>query len=212
MWAVSSARKTCPTICSRATSQLRYPDANPPAEIEMCLLSLEAWSLLFIDAARAPAQIDTISLRWAFTTRSLQIEVRIRRRLWHFSRYELPERLWSFVTSSFKVHLQVDLWWSTRTLWVTGGRVMRKCTKMCMNWLERNGLCDYLSAPRTAYFSCHFQSFRFTSEGPFYGCMLFLLFLIKRKYWCLPDLLIVATEKFMGYVSFSEVASELSPT
>lgn len=30
---------------SRATSQLRYPDANPPAKVEMCLFSLEAWSL-----------------------------------------------------------------------------------------------------------------------------------------------------------------------
>lgn len=95
----------------------------------MCLLSLEAWSLLFIDAARVAAQIDTISPQMGLQTRRLQIEVRICRGLWRFSRHELPERLRSFVISSFKVHLQVDLWWSTGSLWVIGVRVMRKCTR-----------------------------------------------------------------------------------
>lgn len=60
------------------------------------------------------------------STCRLQIEVRIFWGLWHFSRFELPGRLRSFVTSSFKVHLRVDLWWSMGTLRVTGGRVMRK--------------------------------------------------------------------------------------
>lgn len=68
------------------------------------------------------------------STRRLQIEVRICRGLWHSSRYELPERLQSFVTSSFKVHLQVDLWWSMESLWVTSGRVMKKCANI---WTSR---------------------------------------------------------------------------
>lgn len=70
------------------------------------------------------------------STRRLQIEVRICRGLWHFSRYELPERVWSFVTYSFKVHLQVDLWWSMESLWATGGRVMSKCSDIWTCWLE----------------------------------------------------------------------------
>ena len=70
------------------------------------------------------------------STRRLQIEVRICRGLWHFSRYELPERLRSFVTSSFKVHLRVDLWWSTESLGVTCARVMRKCTNIWTSRLE----------------------------------------------------------------------------
>lgn len=70
------------------------------------------------------------------STRGLQIEVRICRGLRHFSRYELPERVWSFVTSSFKVHLQVDLWWSMESLWVTGVRVMSKCNNIWTSRLE----------------------------------------------------------------------------
>lgn len=146
------------------------------------------------------------------STHRLQIEVRICRGLWHFSRYELPERLRSFVTPSFKVHIQVDLWWSMESLWDTGVRVMRKCTNIWTRQTGRNGLRDYLSALGAACFHWPFLVFQIHLWGPFYGCLLFLLFLIKRKYWCLPDLLIGAVEKFMGCVFSIEAAFELSLT
>lgn len=60
--------------------------------------------------------------------------------------------------------------------------------------------------------SLSFPMFPIHLWGPLYGCMLFRLFLIKRKYWCLPDLLIGAIEKFMGCVSFIRAAFDPSLT
>lgn len=145
------------------------------------------------------------------STRRLQIEVRICRGLWHFSRYELPERVRSFVTFSFKVHPQVDLWWSMESLWATGGRVMSKCSNIWTcgwkKWTVWLHLCT-----QSSMLPLLVPMFQIHLWGPLYGCMLFLLFLIKRKYWCLPDLLIGAIEKFIGCVFLTENASGLSPT
>lgn len=139
------------------------------------------------------------------STRRLQIEVRICRGLWHFSRYELPERVWSFVTSSFKVHLQVDLWWSMESLWVTGVRNMSKCNNI---WTSRLEEMDCVTTSLLAEQHA-FSAIPHVSDSPLRSPLWLhvvscFLFLIKRKYWCLPDLLIGAIEKFMGCVFFRE--------
>lgn len=94
---------------SRAAFQLRYPDTNPPAKAKICLLGLEVRSPLFIDAARSPAQIDTISSQMGLQCAVSKLRSGYVEGLWHHGRYESPARVRSFVTSSFKVHLPVDL-------------------------------------------------------------------------------------------------------
>lgn len=56
---------------------------------------------------------------------------------------------------------------------------------------------------------CCLYMFQIHLRGPLYGCTLFLLFLIKRKYCRLSDLLIGAIEKFMGCVFLIENAFKL---
>ncbi len=196
---------------SRATSQLRYPDAHPPAEIEMCLLSLEAWSLLFIDAARVPAQIDTISpqmgLRHADSKlRSGYVEgygtsadMNCLRGCDHL--LLLPLKFISKLTCDEAWRVCESLLWE---LWGKAPIYGRAGWKKWIVWLPLSSRSSTLSLP--------FPVFQIHLWGPLYGCMLFLLFLIKRKYWCLPDLLIGAIEKFMGCVFTIEAAFELSLT
>lgn len=104
-------RNVSPSL-SRAAFQLRYPDTNPPAKAEICLPGLEVRSPLFIDAARSPAQIDTISPQMGLQCAASKLRSGYVEGLWHHSTYESPARVRSFVTSSFKVHLPVDLWCS----------------------------------------------------------------------------------------------------
>lgn len=93
-----------------------------------------------------------------------------------------------------------------------GMRVTRKCTnisrraswKKWIVWLPLKSLGSMLFLS--------FPVFQIHLRGPLYGCMLFLLFLIKRKYWCLSDPLIGAKEKFMRCVFSIEAAFELSLT
>lgn len=145
------------------------------------------------------------------STRRLQIEVRICRGLWHFGRYELPERCDHLLHIPLKFISKLTCDEARRVceplveeLWANAAIYGHAGWKKWTVWLH---LCTQSSMlpPPVPMFQIHLW-------GPLYGCMLFLLFLIKRKYWCLPDLLIGAIEKFIGCVFLTENASGLSPT
>lgn len=74
--------------------------------------ALRFWSPLFIDAARSPTQIDTTSPPMGLQRTASKLRSGYVEGLWRRARYESPVRVRSFVTSSFKVHLPVDLWCS----------------------------------------------------------------------------------------------------
>lgn len=77
--------------------------------------ALRFWSPLFIDAARSCTQIDTTSSPMGLQHTASKLRSGYVEGLWSRARYESPVRVRSFVTSSFKVHLPVDLWCSIET-------------------------------------------------------------------------------------------------
>lgn len=71
--------------------------------------ALGFWSPLFIDAARSCTQIDTTYRPMGLQRTASKLRSGYVEGLWSCARYESPVRVRSSITSSFKVHLPVDL-------------------------------------------------------------------------------------------------------
>lgn len=164
---------------SQSKSLLRFRDVKPPswAKIEMWLLILEVWILLFIAAARFLPQIDTISSQTGLQSADSKL------RSGCVEGYGTSAVMNCLRGSDHLLHLALKFIFKLTCEKEQGvlksppSRVMGDCAH---RWAAGPLLC-----PQQAFSS--FQIYRWEL---FYCYTLFLQFLIKRKYWCLPDLLI----------------------
>lgn len=144
----------------------------------MCLLILEVWIPLFIAAARFPPQIDTIS--WQMGLQSADSKLRSG----YVEGYGTSAVMNCLRGCDHLLHLPLKFIFK-----LTCEKAQREFLSRCGGELwatvairGRRG-----RFPAHSTLSLPFQIYR---AGRFYCYTLFLQFLIKRKYRCLPDLLI----------------------
>lgn len=154
---------------------------EPPwAKIEMCLLILEVWILLFIAAARFLPQIDTISSQMGLQSADSKL------RSGYVVGYGTSAVMNCLRGRDHLLHLPLKFIFEVT------------CEKAQSFWVatvESYGATVPIRRRRrrfSAYstLSLFFEAFLIYRWGLFYCYTLFLQFLIKRKYRCLPDLLI----------------------
>lgn len=149
---------------------------EPPwAKIEMCLLILEVWILLFIAAARFLPQIDTISSQMVFQSADSKLRSGYVEGYGTSAVMNCPRACDHLLHLPLKFIFKLTCEKAQRVFKLPLSRVMSDCAHTWAAGL----LLSTLSLP--------FQIYR---RGRFYCYTLFLQFLIKRKYRCLPDLLI----------------------
>lgn len=107
-----SRRGIHPIVCPRRHCNPGIPIRTPRLKRRFVSSALRFWSPLFIDAARSCTQIDTASSPMGLQHTTSKLRSGYVEGWWSRARYESPVRVRSFVTSSFKVHLPVDLWCS----------------------------------------------------------------------------------------------------
>lgn len=161
------------------STQVSRCEPPPRAEIEMYLLILEVWIPLFIAAARFLPQINTISSQMGLQSADSKL------RSGYVVGYGTSAVMNCLRGCDHLLHLPL--------------KFIFKLTCEKAEFFSRHSGELWTTAPirgRRGCFSAYstlslfFEAFLIYRWGLFYCYTLFLQFLIKRKYRCLPDLLI----------------------